>query len=144
MKHVGTVALALIAATAAAVQPAAASDASLSDGFADRATRFFEEARRRDCDGRTHDPARRACVDAALAVVYPAESSDLPPVDQADPGVVAHAYLSRSRVHTAQPEVMPDGTTKVEGVVGGDRCTVHLARAAGESVVWRVTALACK
>lgn len=144
MKPVGTVALALVAATAAAAQPAAPSDASLSDGFADRAGRFFEEARRRDCDGRPDGSARRACVDAALAVVYPAESSGLPPLDQADPGVVAHAYLSRSRVHMARPEVMPDGTTTVEGVVGGEHCTVHLVRAAGEAVVWRVTALACR
>ena len=73
MKYVGSLALALAFAVAmvAAARPAAPSDASASDGFAARATRFFEEARRRDCDGRPDGPARRACVDAALAAVYP-------------------------------------------------------------------------
>lgn len=79
-----------------------------------------------------------------LLAAPPALAQDLPPVDQTDPGAVAHAYLSRSRIYTNQPKVTTDGTASVEGIVGGERCTVHLARAAGEPAVWRVTALACR
>ena len=84
MQHLGPTAFAaltLALATTATAQPATSQDGAASDGFATRATRFLEEARRRNCDARPDGPARQACVDAALAVVYPAGFASQP-----DPG----------------------------------------------------------
>lgn len=73
MKHLGPAAAAALAlALAASAQPAPPRDGAESDGFAIRARRFLEEARTRGCDARPDGPARRACIDAALAAVYPA------------------------------------------------------------------------
>lgn len=75
MQHLGpamTAALVLTLAPLAAAQPATPLDGAASGGFAERATRFLDEARRRNCDARPDGLARQACVDAALATVYPA------------------------------------------------------------------------
>ena len=66
-----------ILVAAAAGSPANA-DEPTRDRSSMRAARVAEELRQRGCDKPSEDAAVRACVDAALAAVYPAGFSNRP------------------------------------------------------------------
>ena len=66
-----------ILVAAAAGSPASA-DEPTRDRSSMRAARVAEELRQRGCDKPSEDATVRACVDAALAAVYPAGFSNRP------------------------------------------------------------------